>query len=171
MAVREIITEGNVTLRKHTREVTVFDKKLWTLLDDMKDTLAFADGVGLAAPQIGILRRIFVIDVGDGKGVIEFINPKILSFCGTQTGLEGCLSVPGKHAIVTRPNEVMVKALDRNGVEFEKTMTELGARAVFHENDHLDGILFIDKADKKFNDEELEEYLEKEADKEEKTKK
>lgn len=159
MALRTIIKEGNETLRKRTREVTVFDQKLNSLLDDMAETMDHADGVGLAGPQVGILRRIFIIDVGDG--VEEFINPVIVSQSGEQTGMEGCLSVPGQHAIVTRPNEVTVKALNRNGVEFVKTFTELGARAVFHENDHLYGVLFIDKADKKFDDDELEEFLEK----------
>ncbi len=153
MSFRNIIVEGNETLRKKCRKIEKFDKKLWTLLDDLADTMYEADGVGLASPQVGILRRVFVIDVGEG--LVEFINPEILSFEGSQRGIEGCLSVENTNGYVTRPNKVKVKAQDRNGEFFEMELTELGARAIFHENDHLDGILFVDKVEKRMNKEEL----------------
>ena len=145
MALREIIKFGDDALRKKCREVTVFDDKLGQLLDDMKETLLSADGVGLAAPQVGILRRAAVIDVRDGKGTIELINPVIIEKTGTQTGNEGCLSDPGEWCEVERPQCVTVKAFDRNGKEFELKGTDLLARAICHEVDHLDGILFIDR--------------------------
>lgn len=145
MALREILKFGDDALRKKCREVTAFDDKLWQLLDDMKETLQSADGVGLAAPQVGILRRAAVIDVRDGKGAIELINPVIIEKTGTQTGNEGCLSAPGEWCEVERPQCVTVKAFDRNGKEFELKGTDLLARAICHEVDHLDGILFIDR--------------------------
>ena len=145
MALREIIKFGEDVLRKKCREVTAFDDKLGQLLDDMKETLLSADGVGLAAPQVGILRRAAVIDVRDGKGAIELINPVIIEKTGTQTGNEGCLSAPGEWCEVERPQCVTVKAFDRNGKEFELKGTDLLARAICHEVDHLDGILFIDR--------------------------
>ena len=155
MALRTIIKEGNETLRKHSRPVTSFDKKLAILLDDMKETLIKADGVGLAAPQVGILRRIFIVDTGDK--IIEFVNPEILETSGEQDGAEGCLSVPGVRGMVKRPMNVKVRAQDRNGKTFKVELSELSARCVCHENDHLDGILFIDKAhDKEEYDEEEE---------------
>lgn len=145
MALREILKFGEDILRKKCREVTAFDDKLRQLLDDMKETLQAADGVGLAAPQVGILRRAVIIDVRDGKGVIELINPVIIEKNGTQTGNEGCLSAPGEWCEVERPQSVTVKAFDRNGNEFELKGTDLLARAICHEVDHLDGILFIDR--------------------------
>lgn len=145
MALREILKFGDDALRKKCREVTAFDDKLWQLLDDMKETLQSADGVGLAAPQVGILRRAAVIDVRDGKGAIELINPVIIEKTGTQTGNEGCLSAPGEWCEVERPQCVTVKAFDRNGNEFELKGYDLLARAICHEVDHLDGILFIDR--------------------------
>lgn len=144
MALREIIVDGNPTLRKTSREVTYFDEKLAILLDDMRETLKKADGVGLAAPQVGILRRIFLVDFGDK--IVEFINPTILNCEGEQTGLEGCLSVPNKRGEVTRPMKVKVTAYDRKGKQFTMDAEELYARCVCHENDHLNGILYIDKA-------------------------
>lgn len=155
MAIREIITEGNPTLRKHSREVTRFDDRLANLVDDMKETLKQHNGVGLAAPQVGILRRIFVIDFNDK--MIEFINPTILSSSGEQTDIEGCLSVPGTCGEVTRPYYVTVSAQDKNGEKFELSMEAIFARCACHENDHLDGILYIDKAKNKFSEDELDE--------------
>lgn len=145
MALREIIKFGDDILRKKCREVTSFDEKLAQLLDDMAETLKNADGVGLAAPQVGILRRAVVIDVHDGKGVLELVNPVIVKTEGVQTGNEGCLSAPGEWCEVERPQSVVVKAFDRNGKEIEVKGSELLARAVCHEVDHLDGILFIDR--------------------------
>ena len=131
-------------LRKKCREVTVFDAKLHDLLNDMADTMYKADGVGLAAPQIGILRRIVVIDVGEG--LYEMINPVITSEAGEQVGLEGCLSVPGKHGTVARPMKVKATYFDRNGKQCTVSAKELFARAICHELDHLDGTLYIDRA-------------------------
>ena len=148
MALREIIKFGVDMLRKKCREVTKFDDRLAELLDDMAQTLKNADGVGLAAPQVGILRRACIIDVHDGKGVVELINPEILETSGSQTGNEGCLSAPGEWCEVVRPAMVKVKAFDRHGNEFTLTASELLARAVCHEVDHLDGVLFIDRVEK-----------------------
>ncbi len=145
MALREILKFGDEALRKKCRVVTAFDKKLWELLDDMAQTLHGEQGVGLAAPQVGILKRAVVIDLLDGKGVHELINPVILSQEGSQTGNEGCLSAPGEWCEVERPAKVTVKAFDRNGEEFTITGEGLMARALCHEIDHLDGILFIDR--------------------------
>lgn len=141
--IREIVKEGDDVLRKVCRPVEKFDEKLHLLLDDMYETMLSADGVGLAAPQVGILRRIAVIDVGEGK--IELINPEIIKTSGEQTGDEGCLSSPGVFGKVTRPNFVTVKAKDRFGKDFEISGKELLARAFCHEIDHLDGVLFVDK--------------------------
>ena len=141
--IREIVKDGDDVLRKVCRPVEKFDEKLHLLLDDMYETMLSADGVGLAAPQIGIVRRIAVIDVGEGK--IELINPEIIKTSGKQTADEGCLSSPGVFGKVTRPNFVTVKAQDRFGNEFEISGKELLARAFCHEIDHLDGILFLDK--------------------------
>lgn len=151
MALREIVTLGDDILRKKCRPVTVFDDRLHTLLDDMKETMANANGAGLAGPQVGMLRRICVIDVHDEHGVIELINPEIIETIGLQSGGEGCLSLPGEWREVERPATVTVKAQDRNGEEFTLTGTGLLARAICHETDHLDGVLFIDKA--KFEEE------------------
>lgn len=142
--VREIIKEGDEVLRKVCHKVEKFDVRLHSLLDDMYETMKKSDGVGLAAPQVGILRRVVVIDVGEGK--IELVNPEIVKTSGEQTGQEGCLSCPGKWGNVTRPMKVTVKAQDRFGEEIKIKGTELLARALCHEIDHLDGILFLDKA-------------------------
>ncbi len=142
--VREIIKEGDEVLRKVCHKVEKFDARLHSLLDDMYETMKKSDGVGLAAPQVGILRRVVVIDVGEGK--IELVNPEIVKVSGEQTGQEGCLSCPGKWGNVTRPMKVTVKAQDRFGEEIKIKGTELLARALCHEIDHLDGILFLDKA-------------------------
>lgn len=143
MAIREIREKGDEILYKKCKAVVKFDEKLHILLDDMYETMKSRDGVGLAAPQVGILKRAVVIDVGDGK--IELINPEIVEESGEQTGSEGCLSVPGVFGEVTRPNVVTVKAQDRNGKWFKITGKELLARAFCHEIEHLDGKLFLDR--------------------------
>lgn len=142
MATRTIRIENDPILRKISKEVTKFDESLAALLDDMAQTMYAADGVGLAAPQIGLLKRIFVIDVGEG--LVEFINPQILLEDGEQFGEEGCLSVPKKYGPVRRPNRVKVRAQNRKGQWFEIEGEALMARAMLHENDHLDGKLFVD---------------------------
>ena len=143
MAIRNIVTLGDDVLRKVCRTQLTFDSKLHTVLDDMRETMYKAEGVGLAAPQIGILRRFCVIDVGDG--IIELINPVITETVGKQTGNEGCLSLPGRSANVTRPMKVTVRAQNRFGENFTITGEGFLARALCHEIDHLDGILYIDK--------------------------
>ena len=146
MAFRQIRVMGDEVLTKQCREVKEMTPRLKTLISDMFETMYDACGVGLAAPQVGILKRIFVVDTtGDTPRV--FINPEIVETSGEQTGEEGCLSVPGKCAIVTRPNYVKVRALDENMEPFELEATELLARAVLHENDHLDGHLYVEKAE------------------------
>lgn len=145
MALREIVKFGEDILRKKCREVTSFDEKLGILLDDMTETLLSADGVGLAAPQVGLLRRVVVIDVRDGKGTIELVNPVVVEQRGVQVGNEGCLSAPGEWCEVERPMKVTVKALDRHGKEFTVKGEGLLARALCHELDHLEGILFTDR--------------------------
>lgn len=144
MAIRNIIQLGDPTLRKKSFEVTDFGEKTHQLLNDMKETLKKADGVGLAAPQVGVLRRIFIISYEDKY--FECINPVILSQSGRQSGQEGCLSVKGKWGEVVRPNKVTVKALDRYGKPFTVEAEGFLARAFCHENDHLDGIVYVDKA-------------------------
>lgn len=148
MALREIVMFGEDILRKKCREVTKFDEKLASLLDDMAQTLQNADGVGLAAPQVGILRRVCIIDIRDGNGLVELINPEIIEQSGSQIGNEGCLSAPGEWCEVERPAMVTVRAFDRHGKEFTLKASELMARAVCHEVDHLDGILFTDRVKK-----------------------
>jgi len=143
MAIRMIRKLGDDILRKKSRPVDKIDKNVITLLDDMIETMKDANGVGLAAPQVGVLKRVVVIDVGDGP--LELINPKIISQKGTQLEVEGCLSVPGKWGEVERPVEVVVEALNRNGEPITITGTGLLAIAISHEIDHLDGILFVDK--------------------------
>lgn len=143
MAIRKIITEGDPILRKVARPVTEFGERLWTMLDDMAETLADAEGVGLAGPQVSYLRRVVIIDVGDG--VTELINPSIISSSRkTQYVQEGCLSCPDKWGMTTRPMKVRFKAQDRHGNWYEMEVKELFAQAVCHELDHLDGKLFVD---------------------------
>lgn len=144
MALRQIRVVEDSILRKEARPVTRFDERLQTLIDDMIETMYHANGVGLAAPQIGILKRLTVIDVGEGVHV--FINPEILETDGEQIGIEGCLSIPGKSGQVKRPNHVKVKALDRQGNSFVLEAEALFARAICHEVDHLNGRLFTDIA-------------------------
>ncbi len=146
MAIRKIREIGDECLKKKCREVENFDSKLHTLLDDMRETLILSNGVGLAAPQVGILRRVVIIDRGDKDGIIELINPVITYTEGEVTDTEGCLSVPGKAGEVTRPKKATVKAFDRNGNEIEYTGEDLYARCICHECDHLDGILYVEKA-------------------------
>ena len=142
MAVRRILNLGDERLRMKAHPVTKISRRTLALLDDMKDTMYAADGCGLAAPQVGILRRVAVIDVGNG--LIELINPVITRSEGVQTNPEGCLSLPGKRGVVERPERVTVTALNRDGETFELTGEEALARAISHELDHLDGILYID---------------------------
>ena len=146
MAIRQIREKDDEVLHKVCKQVTKFDQKLAILLDDMYDTMKERDGVGLAAPQVGILKRAVVIDVGDGK--IELINPVITEEEGTQNGSEGCLSVPGVFGEVERPYKVTVKAQDRDGNEISVTGEELLARAICHECEHLEGKLFLEKVTK-----------------------
>lgn len=162
MAIREIIEKGDPLLRKRSREVDSFNERLHTLLSDMAETLRIANGVGLAAPQVGVLRRAVIVD--NGTEYMELINPEITAVEGEQIGLEGCLSVPGKYGIVERPNKVAVKYQDRNGEWHEYTGEELTARAICHELEHLEGILFIDKASRMLSDEELAELEQSEGD-------
>ena len=161
MAIRNIGELGEEKLRKISKPVDKFDLRLRILLKDMADTMYKAEGVGLAAPQVGILRRVVVVDIGDG--LIEMVNPEIISFSGEQTGPEGCLSVPGRSAIVTRPNEVTVRYQDRNGDEYEATAEGFLARAFCHEIDHLDGVIYVDKMDREsFDDDDYEDDEEEE---------
>ena len=145
MAKLKIVKVGDDVLRKKCRPVEEITPKIIRLLDDMAETMREANGVGLAAPQVGILRRIVVIEVEEGN-LIELINPKIIAYAGEQDGTEGCLSVPGKWGMVKRPMHVTVRATNRHGEEFELTGSELLARAICHELDHLDGKLYIDVA-------------------------
>lgn len=156
MALRDIVLEGDRTLTKKCRPVEKFDGKLAVLLDDMAETLHKEQGVGLAAPQIGILRRVCIVDIGDEDGVIELVNPKIIMYSGEQTGAEGCLSCPNQYGVVTRPMYVTVKAQDRNGNEFTVKGEGLKARAFCHEIDHLDGIIFKTKAERMLRPDEIE---------------
>ena len=162
MALRKIVEMGEECLTKVCRPVTQFNSHLHELLDDMAETLTNANGAGLAAPQVGVLRRVcLVLDEGSGE-YIELINPKIVEESGEQTGLEGCLSVPGKWGIVTRPNVVRVRAQDRDGHWFEVEGEGLTARAFCHEIEHLDGHLYTEHIDHFLSDEELRDYLEAE---------
>ena len=154
MAIRNIVTIDDPVLRKKSRLVVNFDEKLWTLLDDMKETLKKADGAGLAAVQVGILRRAVIVDVGDGKP-LELINPEIVETSGEQEGQEGCLSLPGKWGVVRRPEFVKVRAQNRKGQWCMFKGEGLKARCFCHEIDHLDGIVFTDRAKRMLTDEEL----------------
>ena len=158
MALRKIVLQGDECLTKVCRPVTDFNSRLHTLLDDMTETLLDSGGVGLAAPQVGILRRVCVVQNEDDE-VIELINPEIIYTEGEQTGLEGCLSVPGKYGIVTRPEVVRVRAQDRNGDFFEVEDSDLTARCFCHEIEHLDGHLFVEQTDHLMTEEELEEFI------------
>ena len=153
MALRIIRTEEDPILRKRSRPVTKFDDKLGQILDDMRETMAKANGAGLAAVQVGMLRRIIVVDAGDG--VVELVNPEIIEADGEQEGEEGCLSLPNKWAIVKRPNHVKVRAQTRTGAWRMFEGEGLKARAFCHEIDHLDGHLFIDRMEKMLTEDEV----------------
>ena len=156
MGLRKILTDKDPALHKVCKPVTEFDKKLHKLLDDMTETLIDSGGVGLAAPQVGILRRVFLVDVGlDGNEIIEFINPEILETDGEQEGPEGCLSVPGKYGLVKRPYYAIVRAQDRDGNWFEAEGEELIARCFCHELDHLDGIVYTEVMERFLTEDEL----------------
>ena len=147
MALRNIVTEEDPILRKKSREIEEITPRITKLINDMAETMYYDNrGIGIAAVQVGVLRRAFVVDIGDEHGRIEFINPVITERVGEQTCQEGCLSVPGKSAEVLRPQKIHVKALDINGNPFEMDAEGLLADCICHEYDHLDGILFIDKA-------------------------
>ena len=161
MAIRKIIELGEEKLRKTSKPVEKFDLRLRLLLKDMADTMYKAEGVGLAAPQVGILRRVVVVDIGDG--LIEMVNPVIIHSEGEQTGPEGCLSVPGRQGIVTRPNVVTVEYQDAHGDTYEATAEGFLARAFCHEIDHLDGVIYVDKMEREiFPNEETDEEEEEE---------
>lgn len=158
MAIRKIVTEEDPILRKTSRKVERFNERLWTLLDDMKETMYKAQGVGLAAVQVGILKRVIVVDVGDG--FLELINPEIIEFSGENKGEEGCLSLPGKQGVTVRPEYVKIKAQNRDGVWRRYEGTGLKARCFCHEIDHLDGILYTDKVIKDVSPEEIKRIRE-----------
>lgn len=160
MAIRNLRYEGDPILNKETKEVKAVTPKIKQLIGDMLDTMYENNGVGLAAPQVGVLRRIAVIDIGEGPFV--FINPRIIAADGSQTGDEGCLSVPGKTGTVTRPNYVKTVAFDENMNAFEIEGTELFARAMCHEFDHLDGHLYVEKVEGELRDNTYEEEEEDE---------
>lgn len=153
MATRNIILIGDEILRKKSKPVTEFDEKLGVLIDDMKETLANENGVGLAAPQVGVLKRVIVV-VDDDK-YIELVNPVVYKASGVQENVEGCLSIPGKYGITSRPRKVTVKAFDRSGKEIKVTGTEVLARGLCHEIDHLNGVLFIDNVIRMLDPEEI----------------
>ena len=156
MAIRNIRTEEDIILRKKSREVEKFDDRLFELLDDMAETMYAADGVGLAAVQVGVLRRVVVIDIGEG--LMELINPEIVEVDGIQCDVEGCLSLPGKQAYTMRPMTVKIKAQNRDGNWCMYKGSGLKAKAFCHEIDHLDGILYVDKIAKQ---EEIDKYVQK----------
>ena len=154
MGIRKILTDKEPALHKVCKPVTEFDKKLHKLLDDMADTLEQANGVGLAAPQVGILRRVVIVDTGEE--ILELVNPTLVETDGEQEGAEGCLSVPGKYGLVKRPYYAKVRAQDRFGDWFEAEGEELIARCFCHELDHLDGIIYTQVMDRWLTEEELE---------------
>lgn len=161
MAIRNIITKEDPTLRKNSRPVTAFNDRLHQLLDDMTETLMESGGVGLAGPQVGVLRRVVVVletnvEEDEEEYIIELINPEIIECSGEQDGAEGCLSLPEEFGLVKRPMDVTVRAQDRNGEWFEVSGTGLTARCFCHEIDHLNGILFTDLASRMLDKEEIE---------------
>ncbi len=154
MGIRKILTDKDPALHKVCKRVESFDRKLHKLLDDMADTMVDANGVGLAAPQVGILRRVVVVDTGEG--ILELVNPELIETSGEQSGAEGCLSVPGRYGLVTRPYTAKVRAQDRDGNWFEVEGEELIARCFCHELDHLDGIVYTQVMERYLTEEELE---------------
>lgn len=160
MGTRNIVKIGDDTLRKICRPQVKFDHRLAVLLKDMADTMYKAQGVGLAAPQVGILRRIAIVDITeDHSGLLEMVNPVILETEGTQTGREGCLSVPGRQGVVTRPMRVRAQFQDRKGQMMEIETEGFEARAICHELDHLDGKLYVDMMDRELTKEEIEGHI------------
>lgn len=158
MAIRNVVTVGDPVLRKSSRKVERFDERLWQLLDDMKDTMYKAEGVGLAAVQVGILKRVIVVDTGDG--FLELINPEIVETSGEIEDVEGCLSVPGKQGVVKRPEYCKIRAQNRKGVWRFYEGTGLKARCFCHEIDHLYGIIYTDKQNKNISAEEFQRLRE-----------
>ena len=155
--VRNILKFGDETLRKQCKPMQKYDLRLWLLLRDMADTMYKAEGVGLAAPQVGILRRVVVVDVTeDHSGLKELVNPEILEQSGSQTGREGCLSVPERQGVVTRPMKVKVRYQDRKGRPMELETEGFEARAICHEVDHLNGVLYVDVMDRELTQEEIQ---------------
>ncbi len=154
MGLRKILTVDEAALHKTCRPVTEFDKKLHKLLDDMRETLIESGGVGLAAPQVGIIRRVVLVD--NGEEILELVNPSLVETSGEQTDAEGCLSVPGKYGLVKRPYYARVRAQDRNGNWFEAEGEELTARCFCHELDHLDGIIYTEVMERFLTEEELQ---------------
>ena len=154
MALRKILTDKDPALHKTCKPVEKFDARLHTLLDDMRETLIDSGGVGLAAPQVGILRRVVLVDTGEE--ILELVNPTMLETAGEQEGAEGCLSVPGKYGLVKRPNYAKVRAQDRQGNWYEAEGEELIARCFCHELDHLDGIIYTEVMERFLTEEELE---------------
>ena len=163
MAIRNIVERGDPILEKKCRPIKNFNTRLHILLDDMAETLIEAGGVGLAAPQVGILRCVCIAEDSEGE-LIELINPEILSSGGMQRGLEGCLSIPGRYGIVTRPNQVCIRAQDRYGMTFTIEDTGLAARGFCHEIDHLGGHLYTEHCDHLLSDEELQQYMDEHPD-------
>ena len=160
MATRKILTLGDETLRKTCKKQEKFDLRLAILIKDLADTMYRAEGVGLAAPQVGILRRVVVVDVSeDGSGLMELVNPEIVEVEGEQTGREGCLSVPGRQGVVRRPMKVRVRAFDRKGREIEGEAEGFAARAICHEVDHLDGVVYVDKMERELTPEEIRGHI------------
>ena len=158
MALRTILTDNDPALHKVCRPVTNFDGRLHDLIDDLKETLADANGAGLAAPQVGILRRVVIV-VDDQDNMLELVNPELISQEGEQEGFEGCLSVPGRWGIVKRPQKAKVRAQDRNGNFFEVEGEDIVARCFCHELEHLDGHLFTEHTDRLYTNEELDEMI------------
>ena len=167
MALRKIVVQGDECLTKVCRPVVKFDRRLHDLLDDMAETLADANGAGLAAPQVGILRRVCLVLDEESEEYLELVNPEIIAQSGEQTGLEGCLSLPGKWGLVTRPEYAKVRAQDRHGDWYEYEGEDLTARCFLHEIDHLDGHMYTELAEKMLTQEELDELLKQEQEAEE----
>ncbi|MCA1053461.1 peptide deformylase [Rossellomorea aquimaris] len=158
MAILPIVMHPDPILEKECEKVTAFDKKLKKLLNNMYDTMIEADGVGLAAPQVGVDLQVAIVDIGDDSGTIELINPEIIEVNGSQTDLEGCLSFPGLYGEVTRPDSIKVRTYNRKGKLIEFHAKDFMARAIQHEIDHLNGILFTSKIERYVTEEELERY-------------
>ncbi len=154
MALRKVLHMGDESLRKKARPIDVINRRILTLLDDMADTMYDENGCGLAAPQVGVLRRAIVIDVGDENGLIQLVNPEIIASEGEQEKIEGCLSIPGRRGYVVRPEKVTVRGVNRGGKEVEIQAEGLLAVAFSHEIDHLDGALFVDKMTREASEED-----------------